>query len=82
MIDLIQNSDPYTLKYLCNNKTKTVTYNPLVINGRVINDNQTKSIQILYNEKIIFPYLKDKELNEFIVNGEVKIKKKVLKYYD
>ena len=82
MIPKLQQADPFTLHYLCNGKKRSVTYEPLIINGKVINDNQKKSIEILYEEGFKYPYLKDQELDGLIKTGEVKILKKHIKFDD
>lgn len=74
MESLIQKSDPVTFTYTHNRKQKEITYTPLVINGRVLDDNQRRAIEILYTHKIMFPILKNSELNQLIETGKITIK--------
>ena len=71
MISAIQNAPPVTLQYFYNGKQKEVTYEPLIVAGKVLNDNQKKAIEILYHNKFTFPTLDNKELDRFTKHKEI-----------
>ena len=74
METLKQYADPVTITYQHNGIEKQISYTPLIVKGRVYDDNQRRAIEILYYHNIKFPILKNKELDQFIETGKITLK--------